>query len=152
MKMLTQRKQQDHHAHQRGCCERHKTGGHLHTYSCSHQQYKSNHFGRCSRWEVQMQNPVGIPWSPYATHSLQILAWPCYNDSVFYASFNGRGFGANKSYILQNMWSTSFVVLSHCKCLGCYLVSSYLSFVELLNTQRSSVIQNLKRLRCFWNF
>ena len=39
--MLTQRKQQDHQAHQRGCCERHKTGDHLHTYSCSHQQYKS---------------------------------------------------------------------------------------------------------------
>ena len=61
--MLTQCKQQDHHVHQRGCCERHKTGGHLHTYSCSHQQYKSNRFGRCSRWEIQMQNPVGIPCS-----------------------------------------------------------------------------------------
>ena len=37
------------------------------------------------------------------------------------------------------------VVWFHCKCLGCYLVSSYLSFVELLNPQLASIIQNLKR-------
>ena len=42
------------------------------------------------------------------------------------------------------MWSTSFDVLFHCICLGCYLVFSYLPFVEFLNAQRSSVIQNLK--------
>ena len=61
----------------------------------------------------------------------------------FYVSFplKGRDFEANETYIFQNMWSTSFDVLFHCICLGCYLVFSYLS----LNAQRSSIIQNLKR-------
>ena len=65
----------------------------------------------------------------------------------FYVSFplKDRDFEANETYIFQNMWSTSFDVLFHCICLGCYLVFSYLSFVELLNAQRSSIIQNLKR-------
>ena len=65
----------------------------------------------------------------------------------FYVSFplKGRDFEANETYIFQNMWSTSFDVLFHCICLGCYFIFSYLSFVELLNAQRSSIIQNLKR-------
>ena len=46
-------------------------------------------------------------------------------------------FEANKTYIFQNMWSESFVVLFYCKCLGFYLVFSYLCFDELLEAQHS---------------
>ena len=65
----------------------------------------------------------------------------------FYVSFplKDRDFEASETYIFQNMWSTSFDVLFHCICLGCYLVFSCLSHVEFLNAQRSSIIQNLKR-------
>ena len=71
----------------------------------------------------------------------------CNHNYFFCVSFplKDRDFKANEIYIFQNMWSTSFDVLFHCICLGCYLVFSYLSFVEFLNAQRSSVIQNLKR-------
>ena len=75
---------------------------------------------------------------------LPVTVYSFLTTIILLCQFKGRGFEANKTYFLQNMWSTSFVVLFHCKCLGCYLVSSYLSFVELLNAQRSSIIQNLK--------
>ena len=69
------------------------------------------------------------------------------NHNFFYVSFplKDRDFETSETYIFQNKWSTSFDVLFHCICLGCYLVFSYLSFVEFLNAQRSSIIQNLRR-------
>ena len=64
-----------------------------------------------------------------------------------YVSFplKNRDFEASETYIFQNVWSTSFDVLFHCICLGCYLVFSCLSFVEFLKAQRCCIIQNLKR-------
>ena len=71
----------------------------------------------------------------------------CNHNYFFYVSFplKDGDFEANETYIFQNMWSTSFDVLFHCICLGCYLVFSCLSFVEFLKAQRCCIIQNLKR-------
>ena len=80
---------------------------------------------------------------PYASYNrLQV-----FKHSFFFMSVLRVGVLEQTKHIFFKTCDRNplIVVLFHCKCLGFYLVSSYLSFVELLNPQLASIIQNLKR-------
>ena len=80
---------------------------------------------------------------PYASYNrLQV-----FNHNYFFISVLRVGVLEQTKHIFFKTCGQHplIVVLFHCKCLGCYLVSSYLSFVELLNPQRSRIFQNVKR-------